>query len=275
MPSTLSRALFTALLAIGLMAQAPAQPTPDATWQQFLAWLKTVPPNDSPGSLIRDYRQHLVATGLSEDAAATQLRSIMLFMRTREDGWQQIFNKIYTASSPGFNIKPNALLVHAVEGHTPGRALDVGMGQGRNSVFLAIKGWDVTGFDVSDAGLDIARKNAAAAGVTLKALQSSDSQFDFGTSQWDLIVITYEPFPLTNPVYVQKLANALRPGGLLVIESFASDKSQKDRKPVDLDPPDLLQSMASFRILHFEDVADVSDWSLEKTRLARLIAQKK
>jgi 2-polyprenyl-3-methyl-5-hydroxy-6-metoxy-1,4-benzoquinol methylase len=39
-----------------------------------------------------------------------------------------------------------------VEARKPGRALDIGMGQGRNSVFLALKGWDVTGFDISDEG---------------------------------------------------------------------------------------------------------------------------
>lgn len=37
-------------------------------------------------------------------------------------------------------------LMAAIEGRTPGRALDIGMGQGRNAVALAVKGWTVTGF---------------------------------------------------------------------------------------------------------------------------------
>ena len=245
-------------------------------WREFLAWLATIPPNDNPGSLLRDYRAHVMSGGASAAEAGNQLEVIQELMRTREDGWQQIFNKIYAASSPGFSVRPNALLMSAVEGRKPGRALDVGMGQGRNSVFLAIRGWDVTGFDVSDEGLNIARKNAAAAGVKINAVQKSNSNFDYGTSQWDLIVITYEPFPVTNQMYVRRVWNALRAGGLLVVESFASDKDAKQRKPVDIDPAELLRTVlsASFRVIHFEDVDRVSDWSLSKTRLARLIAQK-
>ena len=54
-----------------------------------------------------------------------------------------------------------------VEERKPGRALDVGMGEGRNAVFLALKGWDVTGFEISDEGVAIAQRNARAAGVNI------------------------------------------------------------------------------------------------------------
>ncbi len=63
-----------------------------------------------------------------------------------------MFNNIYS-NAPGFSTNANALLVSAVTGRKPGRALDVGMGQGRNAVFLAVEGWNVTGFDISDVGL--------------------------------------------------------------------------------------------------------------------------
>jgi 2-polyprenyl-3-methyl-5-hydroxy-6-metoxy-1,4-benzoquinol methylase len=245
-------------------------------WQQFLAWLATTPPDDNPGNLLRNYRAHVMSGGVSAADADERLKVIQEMMRTREDGWQQIFNKIYTASSPGFSVKPNGLLMSAVEGRKPGRALDVGMGQGRNSVFLAIRGWDVTGFDVSDQGLDVARKNAAAAGVRINAVQKSNSSFDYGASQWDLVVITYEPFSVTDQTYARRVWNSLRSGGLLVVESFASDKKAAHRKPVDIDPSELLRAVLafSFRIVRFEDVEAVSDWSLEKTRIVRLIAQK-
>ncbi len=53
---------------------------------------------------------------------------------------------------------------NTVEGRNPGRALDIGMGQGRNAVYLATQGWDVTGFDPSSEGVRIARSNAEKAG---------------------------------------------------------------------------------------------------------------
>jgi hypothetical protein len=64
------------------------------------------------------------------------------------------------------------------------------------------------------------------------------------------------------------------PGGLLVIESFASDRDAKGRRPADIDPADLLRAMLGLRILHFEDVEAAPDWGNTKTRLARLVAQK-
>jgi methylase of polypeptide subunit release factors len=51
--------------------------------------------------------------------------------------------------------------VSAVKDVKPGKALVVGMGQGRNAVFLATKGWDFTGFDIAEGGLKAAHENAA------------------------------------------------------------------------------------------------------------------
>lgn len=250
-------------------------PDEGEVWKQFLAWLPTTQPSDHPGTLLQAYRSYLKSKNTSDPEATAQLAIIQKLMRTREDGWQQIFNNIYTSTSQGFSTRPNALLVSAVENRSPSRALDAGMGQGRNAVFLAIKGWDVTGFDVSDAGLEIARKNAAYAGVKLNAVHKSNETFDYGTAQWDLIVITYEPFPVSDEAYVRRVQNALRPGGLLVIESFASSAGSANRKPVDIDPEQLLRAMAAFRIRRFEDTEDIADWTLQKTRLVRLIAEKK
>ncbi|MBL0159326.1 MAG: methyltransferase domain-containing protein [Bryobacterales bacterium] len=281
MPKISRRRVMMQAAGIGAAVVQPlawgAQADAERTWRAFLAWLATIPPNDNPGSLLRDYRAHVLAGGASAAEADGQIKVVMEMMRTREDGWQLIFNKIYAASNPGFSVKPNGLLMSAVEGRKPGRALDVGMGQGRNSVFLAIRGWDVTGFDVSDEGISVARKNAAAAGVAIRAVQKSNSNFDYGTAQWDLVVITYEPFPVTDQAYVQRVWNSLRVGGLLVVESFASDKGAAGRKPVDIDPGELLRAVfaADFRIVRFEDVEGVSDWSLDRTRLARMVAEKR
>src|SRR4051812_43645854 len=68
-----------------------------------------------------------------------------------------IFDKIYASEAPPFNAEPSAFLARAVDGVAPGKALDVAMGQGRNSLFLARKGWQVTGYDVSSVGLSQAQ----------------------------------------------------------------------------------------------------------------------
>ena len=262
-------------LLVGPAGLAFSQTADERVWQQFLQWLSTVPPADRSAPIFEQYRARLLAAGIAQADANHQMAVIRQMLRTRTDGWRVMFNNIYSSQIPGFNTNPNALLVSAVEGRTPGRALDVGMGQGRNAVFLAIKGWDVTGFDVSDEGLRIAQRNAERAGVKLNAVLQSDEQFDFGTARWDLVVITYEPVPLTTASYVKKLSDSLRDGGLVVIESFASESGSFNRRLVDIDPKELRRAFESFRILHFEETFALPDWGKERTRLARLIAEKK
>ena len=86
--------------------------------------------------------------------------------------------------------------------------------------------------------------------------------------------MTYAPVPLTNAHYIKRISDALRPGGLIVVESFASDATAPGRRPVDIDPTDLQRAFAEFRILHFADTVAMPDWEKEETRLVRLVAEK-
>ncbi len=71
-----------------------------------------------------------------------------------------------------------------------------------------------------------------------------------------------------------RLARALKPGGLLVIESFASDRQSAQRRPVDIDAALLRGSLTAFDILRFDDREAVSEWDPQPTRLCRVIAKK-
>ncbi len=247
--------------------------TDDKVWVQFLEWLPSAKPSTDPGHLFAQYRSRLRALGLMEGDVDAYLAVVANNMRTRHDGWRIMFNNIYASGSAGFSTAPNALLMATVEDRKPGRALEVGMGEGRNTVFLALKGWDVTGFEISDEGVALAQRNARAPGVSITALLESNETFNFGQSQWDLIVATYAPFPLTTADYVQRLRGSLTPGSLVVVESFASDANTPGRRPVDIDPTDLRRAFDSFRIRYFEDTVAIPDWTREKTRLVRLVAE--
>jgi SAM-dependent methyltransferase len=69
-----------------------------------------------------------------------------------------------------YSRAPTAFLVESVRGVKPGAALDVGMGAGRNALYLAGLGWDVTGFDIAKAGVRQARERARQLGVRLNAV---------------------------------------------------------------------------------------------------------
>jgi SAM-dependent methyltransferase len=255
---------------------APAQPpaSDDVLWKEFVGWLNEMPPVAGVVSVLELYGKELAGKGLSQQDVKLTMDRLLRMMRDRPDAWRPIFNRIYKASGTTFSQDPTPLLVEAVKARKPGRALDVGMGQGRNAVFLALTGWDVTGIDLAEEGLAAARAQATRAGTSLHAVAADAARFDYGRDAWDLIVITYGPGFVGDAPFAERLKSGLRPGGLLVIESFASDRSAATRRPVDLDPAELLQLFPSYRIIRFEDVDDVSEWEPHVTRLVRLIAQK-
>jgi 2-polyprenyl-3-methyl-5-hydroxy-6-metoxy-1,4-benzoquinol methylase len=172
------------------------------------------------------------------------------------------WNKVYSTGQAIFVHHPTELLVNAVKGRRPGTALDIGMGQGRNSIFLAQQGWDVTGFDPSEEGVRQARERAAKLGLHLRALVVGEEDFDLGKAQWDLIVMTY--VRRVRPEDADRFSRALRPKGILVYENNNVGNQNE-----------LLKYFLAWRILRFEDLDTRSDWHPERTvRVERLVAEK-
>jgi SAM-dependent methyltransferase len=190
------------------------------------------------------------------------------------------FDRIYASPAPAFNTRPNAFLVSVAAHLRPGAALDVAMGQGRNALFLAARGWSVTGFDISEKGLAAARAEASRLGVALAAVKSSYDDFDFGAEKWDLVVFSYAWVPICDPGLVRRVRRSLKPGGHVVIEHPAEDPL----KPVHLrewkpEPADGINALVKvwangFWILRYEDLEDRCDWRNRKARVVRLLARR-
>jgi 2-polyprenyl-3-methyl-5-hydroxy-6-metoxy-1,4-benzoquinol methylase len=250
--------LFLCLLAIGF-----AQPqTSDAdVWNDFTRWVQRQQPNSKPGELIRSYRESLLKQGVSEDEARRRMGLVSNSIFTRRKGVELLWDKVYAGNNPIFIQSPSAIVMNAIEGRKPGKALDIGMGQGRNSVYLAAQGWDVTGFDPSGEGVRIARSNADKAGVKVHALVARDDEFDYGSDLWDMIIMTYVRD--LNKDDAERFWKALKPGGIVVYENGADQDNS------------LLKAFLRFQIIRFEDIQTTPDWNPEnKIRVQRLIAQK-
>ena len=250
----------------------PDELTP--AWRRFLDWLPSAEPMGSVEPMLRQYRDWIVGQGASEDEAGAAIAGVMRFMKEREEAWAPLFDRIYASDAPRFRTEPNALLVEAVAGRTPGRALDVCTGEGRNAVWLAEQGWEVTGFDVSAEGIAAARRRAEATGVPGTFLKQSAAEFDYASQAWDLVAVFYAPVPLTDAAYLEQLDTALAPDGLIVVESFASDLDAPRRRPVDIDPAALRAAFVGFEIERLVDVVDRPDWVDQPERLVRMIARK-
>jgi SAM-dependent methyltransferase len=253
----------------------PEPSVDDRAWSDFLGWLQTAPQASGPAEILNGYRAAVRSRGGPPAEADAQLGVVMRLMRERTDAWVIIFRNVYGSRTPNFSVAPSPLLLSAIEGRRPGLALDVGMGQGRNAVALAQQGWQVTGFDISDEGLALAKAGAAQAGVSIEAVRARDDQFDYGVAKWDLIAVIYGPGSIADARFVERLHSALKPGGIVVVESFASPRTAPVRRPVDIDPADLLRAFSAFRLLRFEDVDGTSEWDPQTTPLVRMVAQKR
>jgi SAM-dependent methyltransferase len=245
----------------------------DALWSEFLSFIDRAKAAQNPAALFGGFRDEMIAAGISEERATDCIRTVMDMATVRRDWMAPMFDRIYSFGEPGFSVQPNALLVETVSGREPGKALDIAMGQGRNALYLASRAWDVTGFDVSREGIAVAQRAATERDLQIKALVSAHDEFEYGSSTWDLIVMTYALVPVTDVPFAATLVKALRSGGLIVTESFATDPKRPPR-PVEIDPDLLRQAYSSLRILKFETREDVIDWSDEPGVVVRMSAIK-
>ena len=102
-----------------------------------------------------------------------------------------------------------------------GRALALGDGEGRNGVFLAELGFEVTSVDLSEVGLSKARDLAIKRGVAIRTVQADLEDYEINPESQDLIVSIYCHLPYAIRKLVHQRAEiALKPGGLFILEAF-------------------------------------------------------
>lgn len=112
--------------------------------------------------------------------------------------------------------QPVPFLVEAVAGLTPGAALCLAAGAGRNAVHLAALGWRVTAVDVSPRGLAWCRRLAAERGVTVETVEADLTCWDPGGQAWDLVTMVFYYDPALFPA----VRRAVRPAGHFLLYTF-------------------------------------------------------
>jgi SAM-dependent methyltransferase len=262
--------LFLTLI---LWAHAPAQQPTTAeqqVYERYRHWV-TMQPVDVQRSpeVLQKYHAYLKVQGASDSDIDSQIRLIDAQGRRLEvERW----NKILTSDQPTFNAKPNAFLVEMLRGRQPGKALDVGMGQGRNAIWLAKQGWDVTGFDPAERAVALARQTAGKLGVRITTEVTGSENFDFGENRWDVIVLSY--------VGVRELRDvvppSLRPGGIVVVEAFHRDaaKGRSIGGGVVFDPGELPLLFKTLRVVRYQEPMELADFGLQRVRVVQFCAEK-
>lgn len=125
----------------------------------------------------------------------------------------------YAESHRIWSGNPNTALVAEVADLAPGRALDLGCGEGADAVWLATRGWQVTAVDLSGVALARAAEHAAEAGVTVD-WQKHDLEQSFPDGEWDLVSAQFLHFwaEFDREKILRRAAAAVAPGGVLLIE---------------------------------------------------------
>jgi SAM-dependent methyltransferase len=133
----------------------------------------------------------------------------------------QQWDERYSGTEFEWTTRPNQFVAAELADLPPGRALDLAAGEGRNTVWLAERGWRVTAVDFSRVGLEKGRKLSAARGVdearvdwVVADLRGYEPERD----AFDLVLIAYfQVSPNVRAAVLARAAAALAPGGTLFI----------------------------------------------------------
>jgi SAM-dependent methyltransferase len=186
------------------------------------------------------------------------------------DAQRERWNRVFSEPRENIRTEANQFLVQVVRELKPGAALDIGMGLGRNALFLAREGWTVTGVDISDVAVQKARERAEAGKLPLTAVRENMFNFDYGRDRFDLVVFTYMGGEREG--MADKITDALKAGGLLVIEHFLKQPTTT----LGYEPGVLPKLYPRLEVLRYAEEDSNPDYNQQIAgRVVRFLARKK
>jgi len=171
-----------------------------------------------------------------------------------------MWDERYSAEGYAYGTSPNEFLVENVNHIPKGKVLSLAEGEGRNAVFLAKQGYDVTAVDGSVVGLNKARKLAEQNSVVVEFIHADLADYDLGRNKWDGIVSIFCPIPssLRKELYKRVIAG-LKQNGVFLLEAYTPEQLKHGTGGGT--SVDVLQTEASLRSelagLKFEHLAEL------------------
>jgi SAM-dependent methyltransferase len=134
--------------------------------------------------------------------------------RVESEEW----DRRYAGTELVWTAEPNRFVVAELRDLAPGRALDLGSGEGRNAVWLAARGWQVTAVDFSAAGLDKGRRLAAARGTAVDWVQADLRDYQPEAGAFQLVLVAYLQLRAAElDGVLRRAVTALAPAGTLLV----------------------------------------------------------
>jgi SAM-dependent methyltransferase len=130
---------------------------------------------------------------------------------------QTAWDERYAGPELVWGAGPNRFVAEELAALPPGRAIDLGTGEGRNAIWLAERGFTVTGVDFSRVGLARAAGLAAGRGVSVEWVHADLLDYRPTPGRYDLVLIAYIQLPADRlTALARTAASALAPGGTLL-----------------------------------------------------------
>jgi len=171
--------------------------------------------------------------------------------------WEQIY------SSPAdLDFTPSPLLVELADRLQPARALDLACGHGRNTLYLARLGWQVTAVDSSPAAIRLVLDRAAGLSVDAHVADLASGAWPIPPDSYDLIC----DFLYLERSLFPAIRQAVVPGGLFVASILVADTPGN----FELHPGELRRYFADWKILFYSESLEAG----QSRRTARLIARR-
>ncbi|HLS17644.1 MAG TPA: class I SAM-dependent methyltransferase [Paenalcaligenes sp.] len=171
--------------------------------------------------------------------------------------WDERFNQTeyYYGKLPNDFLKAQAKVFPR-----GGQLLSLGEGEGRNAVFMAQQGYEVTALDSAPAGLDKTQQLAKEKQVTVTPLLAHLKYYEFEPQAWDGVIniFCHVPAAVRRKIH-QNLAFTLKQGGIFLMEAYTPEQLEYGTggpKNIDLlyDPDTIRQELQGLELLHFEKV---------------------
>jgi tellurite methyltransferase len=179
------------------------------------------------------------------------------------------WDQVYDQENYVYGKEPAEILVENVDILPVGRALDIAMGEGRNAVFLAKKGFVVDGVDISEMGIRKAKRLAKESKVEISTTVADLNTYSIKPESYEVILnIDYLQRSL-----IPQIKRGLKRGGVVVFENQTVDQlklpgSAGIRRDYLLDVGELKELFKDFKILHYSEKND------GKHAVAKLVAMK-
>ena len=157
-----------------------------------------------------------------------------------------MWNERYSSDRYAYGMAANDFLVSMNDRLPVGKILCLAEGEGRNAVWLAEQGNEVTAVDASDIGLQKADRLAKARGVEITSVHADLADYDIGTQQWDAIISIFCHLPpALRPDVHRRCVAGLRDNGMILLEAYTP--SQLEYKTGGPPVAEMMMDMRSLR----------------------------